>query len=223
MKAILVILLCLVAVVSAAVDALPDLTIPTSSGGELRITGVTLVKAEPDGLKVMHSGGMAKVPFEFVPPELHAIYGLSAERAKAHREKMASAPIIISGPEVRNEPTPKEPQLTTAAAFKASFLAQCSPNNINPLDRDVSRKRELLAKKAERINAGRLDAIFTFMAHEHNAKAYRAVGDSENADRVERAAETFRGSADTAARKESLMSNSDIVRAKGTSQAPGNR
>lgn len=224
MKAAVLILL--TATLLNAADALPDMTIPTPSGGQLKIANVTLVKVEPDGLRVMHSTGSAKVPFESVPPELHAIYGLNAEKARAHREKMAAttiAPTTAAATPERAPGTVMKPILTTFAEIKADQLAQCSPSAVNPLDRDASRRRDVLAKKAERIRQGKLDSLFQVMAHTHNAKAYLAVGDDAKAEEETKAADKIIGSAETAAHKEAIISNSDIVKAKRTSQAPGGR
>lgn len=116
-----------------------------------------------------------------------------------------------------------EANLTTPEQIKAASLAQCSPGTINSLDRDAKRKRDVLALKAGRISRGLLDAIFIHAAHEQNAKAYRAVGDAERAKKEDAAAKMTAGSAATAARKETLMANSDIIRAKAASQAPGKR
>ncbi len=217
----LALLLC--AAAQAASDPLPDMTIPKPGGGTVLLTGVTLVKVEPDGLKVMHSAGAAKVPIECVPANLHAIYGLTTEKAKAHREAAQAASPTIVAVGTPEAPTAKKPELTTPAAIKAFYLSQCDARMVNPLDRDAGRRKAVLAKKADRINRGRLDPVFELQAHEHNEKAYRAAGDDAKADEAHEAAVKISEAAMAAARMEATQVDRDVIVAKGTSQAPGNR
>src|SRR6186997_185160 len=88
----------------------------------------------------------------------------------------------LSAPSPAQVPVPaKAPILTSAEALKQACLAQCNPNLVSNLDRDVLRRRWVLAQKAWRIQAGLLDVIFLYQAHLKNADAYQAIGDAANA------------------------------------------
>lgn len=56
----------------------------------LKYEDVTVRKIEPDGIRIMHSGGMTKIPIESLPPEIVAQLGLNQADAAAHREKEQS-------------------------------------------------------------------------------------------------------------------------------------
>ena len=57
--------------------------IPSLAGYEK----VEITKVEPDGVRISHKDGAAKIKFEQLPPDLQAKYGFSAEKAKAFRQK----------------------------------------------------------------------------------------------------------------------------------------
>ena len=50
---------------------------------------VTIKSVEPDGLRVMHESGAAKIPFEEVPQEYRDAYKLTVEGARAYRKSVA--------------------------------------------------------------------------------------------------------------------------------------
>ncbi|MCW1923756.1 serine protease [Luteolibacter arcticus] len=52
---------------------------------------VVILKMEPDGIRVMHKGGIAKIAFERLPPELVAEFGLNPEDAELHRKNTTVA------------------------------------------------------------------------------------------------------------------------------------
>lgn len=51
----------------------------------LEFEDVTIRKVEPDGIRIMHKGGIAKIAIERLPPEVVAELGLNAEDAELHR------------------------------------------------------------------------------------------------------------------------------------------
>lgn len=51
-------------------------------------TNVTVTKIEPDGIRIIHESGIAKVPFESLPEEIRAKLGMTQEAADAHRRKI---------------------------------------------------------------------------------------------------------------------------------------
>jgi len=47
---------------------------------------VTITKVEADGIRITHQDGVAKVPLEQIPKQMWKQLGLSADKAKEHRE-----------------------------------------------------------------------------------------------------------------------------------------
>jgi hypothetical protein len=116
---------------------------------------------------------------------------------------------------------PKAPVLTSAAAIKQTWLVMFNPNQVSNLDRNVVRKRWVLAKKVARIHAGNLDVVFCFQAHVKNADAYRAVGDLAKAHEENMAASGLSIAAQMATMNEEAAYADSIEEAKVMSQAPG--
>jgi hypothetical protein len=54
----------------------------------LDYTNVTVTKIEPDGIRIMHESGVAKIPFERVPEDVRTKLGLNQEAAEAHRQNV---------------------------------------------------------------------------------------------------------------------------------------
>jgi hypothetical protein len=48
----------------------------------------TVTKIEPDGIRIIHESGVAKIPFESVPEDVRTRLGLNQEAADAHRQKV---------------------------------------------------------------------------------------------------------------------------------------
>ncbi len=57
----------------------------------LNYENVTIRKVEPDGIRIFHSGGIAKIPLESLPAEIAVDLGLNQEDADLHRENVAVA------------------------------------------------------------------------------------------------------------------------------------
>lgn len=66
-----------------------NLEIVTTDGK--KYSGVTIRKIEPDGLSILHSSGVAKVPFEKLPEDIRVKYGYDEADAAEHRAKLAEA------------------------------------------------------------------------------------------------------------------------------------
>lgn len=54
----------------------------------LDYTNVTVTKVEPDGIRIMHESGAAKIPYESIPEEIRVKLGMKQEAAEAHRQKV---------------------------------------------------------------------------------------------------------------------------------------
>jgi len=60
-----------------------------SRGGPFR--SVTIRRVEPDGLRIIHEYGVAKIPIEDLSDEQRSQYGLTMARAQIYRQRVASA------------------------------------------------------------------------------------------------------------------------------------
>ncbi len=56
-----------------------------------KYTGVTINRAEADGISISHGGGLAKIPFSDLSPELQKKYNYEPEKAAAYAAAMAKA------------------------------------------------------------------------------------------------------------------------------------
>ena len=191
-------------VLVAAGEPLPDLTIPNPEGVSQTLRQVTLMKVEPDGLRVMHSAGMAKVPFAALSPELRTKYALVPAQAKPYQP--TTAPTSASAtPEAdassntdalpdanASHAPPVKPKgqvkLFTRIDVKASWLTECDPSTIHPLDRDLGKKRAAMMERRTKTLSGDLDFLADSRAHMANANALRDAGQMEAASREEDAA-----------------------------------
>lgn len=52
---------------------------------------VVVRKVEPDGIRIIHKGGVAKIPIELLPPEIVAELGLNPDDAALHRKNSGVA------------------------------------------------------------------------------------------------------------------------------------
>lgn len=177
----------LVVSLAQAGDKLPDLTIP-KPGGFTTITGVEVLKVEPDGLRVLHSSGTAKVPFTSLSKELQVKYGYDSEKAKEFSKAVDEEQAKIRAQiEAQNAKQAEQPPVTSEVVLwtfdqaKAAFLARTNPANINPLDRDLAAKRVSYAEAAKQIQAGRCDLQITLAMHKANAAILRNAGNETDA------------------------------------------
>lgn len=181
---------------ATAGEPLPDLTLPIA-GGVRKLEKVELVKVEPDGIRVIHSAGMAKVPFESLPVELQKKYGYDPAKAKVHREatNAAVAESRAKAEKEANEGQARERaaattttgdgtnRLYTADEIKALWLTKCDPRTVNSLDKDAAQKRSQMTKFAQELrNGGHTDEA-ALAAAEWNAQTLSAKGDAEGAAR----------------------------------------
>jgi len=54
----------------------------------LDYTNVMVTKIEPDGIRIIHESGAAKIPYESVPEDIRVKLGMNQEAADAHRQKV---------------------------------------------------------------------------------------------------------------------------------------
>jgi hypothetical protein len=114
----------LLATTLAAQDVLPDLHVPNSAGRMVDLTAVQLIKAEPDGLRVSHSTGMTKVPYEFLPADLKLKYGFDPSEAHQYRETVTVRATLAAA--VAETPSPESVQPITPTP-SAPVAGYCTP------------------------------------------------------------------------------------------------
>ena len=49
---------------------------------------VTITKVEPDGIRIMHESGAARIPYEKIPEELRSKLGMTQDGVDVHRDKV---------------------------------------------------------------------------------------------------------------------------------------
>jgi hypothetical protein len=86
MKTLLTLALIGVAAIAEAGNTKTNLTL--ASGAVY--TNVVIMRAEPDGLTVMKSSGVVKIPFAQLTPEIQAAYGYTPEKAAAYQKQVAA-------------------------------------------------------------------------------------------------------------------------------------
>jgi len=116
----------------AQIGAVADSITITTAGGLAVLKHCKVIKIDPDGVRVMHDAGMAKVPYEFMPESWLAASGINRETAKAYREGFkdainaaASAPSEPPAPaSVVPASTPASKPATTKASSVKRTLGQ---------------------------------------------------------------------------------------------------
>lgn len=193
---------------SGAEPPLPDLPLRRITGVVEMLREVRLMRVEPDGIRVMHATGMAKVPVEQLPAEVAARYGLSqagAEAFRAGQERAAKASEVpqerVAAPSPAVTPSAEPPRLWTRQDVLAVWLANCDPARIPALDRDLAKKREACAQRAKSIRAGKLNVEAEIAAREANARILAQAGDSAGVAVETAAAQKARAASAAAARR----------------------
>ncbi len=97
---------------------LDDKVIPELNG----YVSVTIRSVEPDGLRIMHESGAAKIPIEKLTEEQRAKYGLTVEGAALYRNKVAEN---AATNDVRQRNVPPPPKVRR-------HQAPASPNTFEP-------------------------------------------------------------------------------------------
>jgi hypothetical protein len=111
-----VLLFVLLAPFARAQSNLPDLRVQNSGGTVVNLHEVRLLRVEPDGLRVAHSAGMAKVPYELLPAELRAKYRFNATTAQEHRTNTAAATAAAAAAAAQAQAAATSSAVYTAAA-----------------------------------------------------------------------------------------------------------
>lgn len=150
-----------------------------------------VMKVEPDGLRIMHSSGMAKILHEELPKEIKEKYSFDAEKAEQYRLSVEAATKqtkqeyaqrvqemqrkkALAEEKVRNTP-----RLTQAESVKGAWLrALPRPTGLDPL---YSKKLRFCNYMSGVIQRGDLDLEAQSTALQWNISEYRRVGQNDNA------------------------------------------
>jgi hypothetical protein len=159
-------------------EVIPVLTMSNAAGTKLELRDVRVMKVEPDGLRVMHSTGTAKVPFERLPEDLLAKYGITADGAKQHRADgqpagapTATATAAASAPSApAASPQVSNVKLVTKDDIKAAWLRECETCFVCPQDPQGAAKRQTLAQRAAAIRSGAYDSTAETYAKQANVR-----------------------------------------------------
>lgn len=168
-----------------------DITL--ANGSVLKNAKITRV--DPDGLRIMHQDGIAKVPHESLPPELKAKYNFDATEAAAFR-KQTEADQMEAQRRMRQEremlrdqkqaaldkakeEADKTPRLTEAASVKGYWMRSLpQPRNLDP---DYDRKVKFATYMADQIRSGFYDLEAESTALQWNVKECTRIGELEKA------------------------------------------
>jgi hypothetical protein len=162
-------------------DVLPVLTTVNAAGTPVELRDVRIVKVEVDGVRVMHSSGTAKVPFERLPDDLQLKYGVDASKAYQHRDEAkagagATAPVLASSSKPATATQGSGARLVTKEDIKAAWLADCQQCFICPSDPQGAAKRQALAQREAAIRSGAWDGTAEQYAQQANARAAAKAG-----------------------------------------------
>jgi hypothetical protein len=174
-------LLSLLVLASSALanDLIPVLKTTNAAGTLLELRDVRVMKVEPDGLRVMHSSGTAKVPYERLPDELLAKYGIDSSKAREHRAEVQARTAAAPAAAQSSGASPSAPaaarqssagKLVTKEDIKAAWLRDCEQCFICPSDPQGASKRQANAQRAALIRSGAWDSTAETYARQANAR-----------------------------------------------------
>jgi hypothetical protein len=125
----------------SAQDVLPNLRVQNSGGTLVELRDVKLMHVEPDGVRVSHAGGIAKVPYERLPVDLQEKYGFSSDKAKEHRDAVtaATAQQVAAAKQAAEKQavavSPIASYAATAQTYQPTQQTYSAPNLLHPVAR----------------------------------------------------------------------------------------
>lgn len=190
-------ILCAIAI--SFVNADEKMDIKTLTGKTY--TGAKITRADPDALTIMHSGGMARVPFTDLPEEIRKKFGYDPEKAAVFKNQSAQQQMALRkrAAQIQQERQSAAQQKAHATeekmktdATKPRILSVAHVKNywINTfpqpksLDSDFHQKKKAYAQLIADIRSGSLDNAAESKALELNLNEYLRVGDTIRADQT---------------------------------------
>jgi len=145
------------ALFALALSALAD-DFKLTDGREYK--GVTVSRAEPDGLVVVTDSGIEKIPFTLLPKEIQKQYGYDAQKAAAYQQSLqqarsaavASESQKIAAQKQADAEVWKQNQSEMDATKKAQKEAQSS--YVNPLEQSAVTKISVAGTVSQVIKEG---------------------------------------------------------------------
>jgi hypothetical protein len=196
-------------------------------------TGVRITAVEPDGLRIMHSGGAAKVKFSDLPEPLQKQYGYDPAKAQAFEaNQSAQETARLAAIQSAKSDAAKKAEAMRVDEQKAQVenFRPITAENVRALwlrsirqpaslDRDFKAKVEQNEALKAAINAGELDDEARRTALEYNASKLLALGRGDEAKlyqlqliELEKAIAKREEAAAERASAEALNNYSDVLR-----------
>jgi hypothetical protein len=149
---------------------------------------VTIRRVEPDGLRIIHESGTAKIPIEKLTDEQRAKYSLSAEGASQYRKQVAentAASYARQQDAARNQAA--EAPRAAAAAPTAKFITAAQVKAVwvkrlpqpRSLDPNYSKIMEAYREFVGEIRAGKRDLDAQETAATYNKAKAIGIGNNE--------------------------------------------
>lgn len=183
-------ILALVSVSSAAEIQFDQGRIVTKQGKVY--TEVKVSKVEPDGIRILHSGGAALIKMEDLPDEIAGKFTFvskdEAEKLRNER-KLADQKVYREGQELRDRSTKSMTTQPTAAPnpqFITSHQVKLFWLNSYPipqsLDREYRAKIEARSEFIKTVNSGVFDLDADLFAANWNRQQAATIGDTRSAE-----------------------------------------
>jgi hypothetical protein len=162
-------------------DVLPLLKTVNAAGTLIELRDVHIVKVEADGVRVMHSSGTAKVPFERLPEDLQLKYGFDPAKAYQSREaaqesSRVSPSALSANSNAASATQSSEGTRITKEGVKALWLRECQQCFICPSDPQYAAKKQALAQRVAAIRSGAWDGKAEQYAQKENTRAAGTAG-----------------------------------------------
>ena len=150
-----------------------------------------VTKVEPDGIRIMHASGMAKIVHEDLPKEIKDKYGFDENKAEKYRMSVEDAAKkskeeytkrlqeMQRKQALAEEKVKNTPRLTHAESVKGAWL-RALPRPVG-LDPHYSKKMRFCNYMSGVIQRGELDLEAQSTALQWNISEYRRVGQEEKA------------------------------------------
>lgn len=102
--------------------------------GDTTYKNYSVIKQEPDGLKIEHSDGITKIHMEKLPADLAAKYKFDTAKAKAFREQKSAVEkkVAESQAEAEKKPTAKAAEKLTEKEMKPAVPAAAVKKEADP-------------------------------------------------------------------------------------------
>lgn len=178
--------------VEAKPIAVPEPQAPVELDGKVipELNGfksVTIRRVEPDGLRIIHESGTAKIPIEKLTDEQRAKYGLSAEGASQYRKQAAENAATSYARQQEAARNQAEAPRASAAAPTAKFITAAQVKAVwvkklpqpRSLDPNYSKIMESYREFVGEIRAGKRDLDAQETAATYNKAKAIEIGNNE--------------------------------------------